>query len=1096
MFNFVPAEPKRKADSLPTEPIGQAALKKHCSENKHIIKKLRKYMEKLNEVCLQNDIEHEYIESLPELIDIAAEHIKLDDFEDMLGSIYGMIVVIEQEQQLGNVVNNSNLNFYLNKIKKWSSVEEPEEAPPAVPNPVVAPPAVPEPPAQVSSFGVVGRLPKEGDTVIVRCVNPKAKLSKLKKLLNNGPEEWILRGLGADTATFAIKRGASATTFTVLLSDIEMKVVKISKPNKWLDNLLVEVRYYGDPTWYLYRNRMLPDKQVLVEDIPLPVEEIEFEPNSQEYGSSEWQESDDRDTWRWPEYFEMVPGDIIQVLDNENKWVNVEVMDLEEDHIAICEFRPKRSKRKSENQLVVDSWYRQVKKGEVSSSSKSSSRVVRKKESSDDDWDMEQDAESEDEFEDASYVEEDEITFRGVEYVIDERYLIKDDDGEIVDIGYVLEPKGAESKQQESIRISQSELINTNWNPEFQLDLWVMFEGSVYVIKGYKFDSKKYLIVSAEDEDDDKAELIEADGDQFSNYNELTFRPGQHVVFDFELHRIQYVDHIHLCYTLIGNDQILHEGISEDELRRWCLYQAQATKKNPNPQPIICFIDKMVDKSVKRNKVSVIKSHYRLIMSREEYDKKITKQKYKTKDIIVGSKSAVKTQEEIELYLERNEEEDEEEDAGNQYVRYNPQDRVMVYGADGDRPVSYRSGAAAIEKEDSDYNRMGTVLKFYSNEKLEREEYLILVDGDESPVRLRVGTFGYPLRSEEVIEEEEEEEETYEDGDIYYYPDDDSMWKVEGDETNEIVKEEDKEVEDKYGQLWICIEDKWQHYDDINPGESTDEEVDEADYENGKLVADADGNVYRVTGYSKNKYTIESVTDESNTKEVSVEDIGPWEPIFQAGNVVTVNDGTYTRYVIDEILDGVYSLIGVSDPVSETDLEQYIAPMITGSFVRFISGSREIYKVVSFSSGTYTLKNVADDTSFTANIDEVIDYESPEFQKNDFVQIIGNSALFQVKTVITKKGSYKITNVSGSDQIIRESQLQEAAPPKFCVFDDEKEKWVGATKVSVRDHPNVYHTIFKVDRLKRLYTLDKKDGPVVSEEDLSEAYDSEDEDDL
>ena len=117
MFNFVPAEPKRKADGLPTDPIGQAALKKHCSENKHIIKKLRKYMEKLNEVCLQNNIEHEYIESLPELIDIAAEHINLDDFEDMLGSIYGMIVVIEQEQQLGNVVINPNLNFYLNKIK-------------------------------------------------------------------------------------------------------------------------------------------------------------------------------------------------------------------------------------------------------------------------------------------------------------------------------------------------------------------------------------------------------------------------------------------------------------------------------------------------------------------------------------------------------------------------------------------------------------------------------------------------------------------------------------------------------------------------------------------------------------------------------------------------------------------------------------------------------------------------------------------------------------------------------------------------------------------------------------------------------------------
>ena len=83
MFNFIPAEPKRKADGLPADPIGQAALKKARSKNKQIIKKLRKYMEKLNEVCLQNNIEHEYIESLPELIDIAAEHIKLDDFEDM-----------------------------------------------------------------------------------------------------------------------------------------------------------------------------------------------------------------------------------------------------------------------------------------------------------------------------------------------------------------------------------------------------------------------------------------------------------------------------------------------------------------------------------------------------------------------------------------------------------------------------------------------------------------------------------------------------------------------------------------------------------------------------------------------------------------------------------------------------------------------------------------------------------------------------------------------------------------------------------------------------------------------------------------------------
>ena len=271
--------------------------------------------------------------------------------------------------------------------------------------------------------------------------------------------------MGEDTATFAEKRGAGATTFTVLLSDILMDIVRISTPDKWLDNLLVEVCYDGDPKWYLYRNRMLPGKQVLVEDIPQPFEEIEFEPNPHEYGSADWQESDDHDTWRWPEYLELTPGDIVQVLDHENNWVTVEVMDLEEDHVALCEFKPARSKRKLENQLVVDTWYRQVRKPEEGSSS---SGMIRKQDS-DDEWDIDDDAEMEDEFEDASYDDKDDLIFRGETYVVDERYVIKDEDGEYLDVGYVLKPK-----EGESIRISQTDLLKTNWNPEYEIDVWAV----------------------------------------------------------------------------------------------------------------------------------------------------------------------------------------------------------------------------------------------------------------------------------------------------------------------------------------------------------------------------------------------------------------------------------------------------------------------------------------------------------------------------------------------------------------------------------------------------------------------------------------------
>ena len=50
---------------------------------------------------------------------------------------------------------------------------------------------------------------------------------------------------------------------------------------------------------------------------------------------------------------------------------------------------------------------------------------------------------------------------------------------------------------------------------------------------------------------------------------------------------------------------------------------------------------------------------------------------------------------------------------------------------------------------------------------------------------------------------------------------------------------------------------------------------------------------------------------------------------------------------------------------------------------------------------------------------------------------------------------------------------------------------MGATKVFVGDRSDVHHTIYKVDRLRKLYTLDKKDGPVINEQDLIEALNQE-----
>ena len=261
----------------------------------------------------------------------------------------------------------------------------------------------------------------------------------------------------------------------------------------------------------------------------------------------------------------------------------------------------------------------------------------------------------------------------------------------------------------------------------------------------------------------------------------------------------------------------------------------------------------------------------------------------------------------------------------------------------------------------------------------------------------------------------------------------------------------------------------------------------EGDFRTGDRVQvrGGDGTVYVVKETrTDGTYTLQHTTEDTTQEGLRDEDLENWEPEFtDLDDVYILPD--YERALVTGVNDdGTYEVCRAGGTTTTTahefDLVEY-TPLFT-ELVK-VSGSRDIWKVVRFEKGTYTLKNTADESETRdADIANVLEFEGSEFDVQEWV-ILENGTVRQVASFNDADGTYKLKNEGRA--VYRQSQLQPAPPPTFGRYSETQDKYIPDKDqyVTMGDGREL-HTIKKINREDQTYTLD--DGRTVSENDLKE----------
>lgn len=870
-------------------------------------------------------------------------------------------------------------------------------------------------------------VPKEGDDVMVQLIDwgdippeYRKKSSYLKLHEKKNPVRYTIIGIGVGTYTFRTGMTAQKKPiFGELCIDhvIPLWLAEDVEQPELENGMLIEVQHIGPDEvkrWSLLRYidalRHADGKQrfVVTEDKNLDklldTEIYEF--------------SAEHDEWRFPTYISLKEGDVIECFIND-AWQKVTVMENVYDQTWACEYAPHWSKKRVENEIEIDVYKTQIRSIESDA----------KEPPKDEEYTYDQpEVESDD---DRGYSLNEYIEYNGVDYTI---IQYNKETG-----NYTLEPK----KGGPEIELTE-DYIDNQWSPNFEMNEEVMYEGRCAVITGIDWTQRAYIIEDA----DGKAHTTADVG----AYTPLAYAVGRHVVYEFRYCEIVYVDNLNLRYTLESGDLPPFEGVSEDDLSNWCIFQ------KPNKASIIYKIfDNNFQKAVKRGGKSVKKRHYKLL-SEEESRKK----KPKLKVAVDGDN--IKKQSEVEAVYQ---DMAEYEDLG------------VIYGYVVEDRVTYDGKNATVLSQTA------------------KNRYTIQVDGEKEPQEVD----GQDLMH--IKPEVAEEDRTrYNKGDCKYV--DEDMWvvtSVEGGLLDWVVVEpkDGDEIVDVEGVQWKYDEDEgWQPSGD-DPTDDTDEDEVEPDYEYDEediVHLDNSEELYCVTRRSAGPvYTIESVTDEENTQSGITEDrLQKWTAVFEVLEEVVVVGDLYESRVVKEVGEGLYELDDGSE-VAESELSKYVKPIANGKLVK-VGG--KLYRVQSFAGGVYQLTRLMDSFTLAKNVDEVDEREVPDYNEKDWVVVKGEVNPEQVTKVNIDNGTYQLSD----KRIFFESQLEDAPEPGFGTLDKNGEKYVpdADQRVSVRDHQvqdeqgnDIPLKIKKVLRGTREYVVvdgregrKKGEGGVVSETTVGE----------
>ena len=330
----------------------------------------------------------------------------------------------------------------------------------------------------------------------------------------------------------------------------------------------------------------------------------------------------------------------------------------------------------------------------------------------------------------------------------------------------------------------------------------------------------------------------------------------------------------------------------------------------------------------------------------------------KGKDIVAGTDN-IKYQSDAKNYFVEGDGSDSE--AGNGRIEFHPGELVSIIHA----------GSGLNDKQ-------GRIMRLVPSEDIDDEHYIVNIDGVEEAVH--VGSLA-------AVHAQQSEPEDGEDFDPDQYD--------VNDETSSEEESENEEVEDE------------SHF-------SGPTEENHGDY---VQLKDADGKVYEVIEASHDVYTIVSLLNSSDEiEDVSVEDLVLYTDSFKNGQSVLFNFALVRIKNVNG--DGTYELTNGEENVPEDELTE--AEIFKKGTHVSVSGSREVFKVVSLVKGVYMLANTFDGEKTKADLDEVDKKEEPEYEKKEWVQLPGWQFPKQVVSVNSTKFSYKL---KGDATEYRESQL-------------------------------------------------------------------------
>ena len=375
-------------------------------------------------------------------------------------------------------------------------------------------------------------LPPIGSTVRVTLQHHKGKHNKLTRLLSDGPQELVLMGAGIDTLTFSMPGGGAKKKGTTLLrSNVTIEeITGIDAPDTLLPEMLLEMRWEGDPQWYLVRYAPALDgtqSVILISDGSL----LDFDSDS--------------DEWRYPNYSVFVETDIVRITSPQGPRMAT-VMQVEDEHVYICEWNKKRPG--DDKNFVLDVFYTVAVKVEEDRQVSEAS---------------EEDASSEEEEDNIFDIGDLIDKYNGKDYRVKEVHSTDD--------GYEYTLKNKEG----ILRVSEQQ-IQDRWDPKFSPGDDVTFGENAAVVVELDYANRRYEIV-LDDAADDAPPLVVSQ-EELVALQELTYDEGVIVFFNFGYYQV--VSN-RLAYTLRpeGGGEEIH-NVTDDDLMTWVLVLNPKSKTN------------------------------------------------------------------------------------------------------------------------------------------------------------------------------------------------------------------------------------------------------------------------------------------------------------------------------------------------------------------------------------------------------------------------------------------------------------------------------------------------------------------------------------